>query len=258
MSFILDALRKSDQQRQRGSAPTLLTAQAAAIGTKRPSLMAYGTLGGVLLATGIVIGWLRPWQERVAPVPPSPPKPISTPSRPEPETAQRPSAAPSAPAPQAAVPDKSPSPGADAIPKSSGQQEAGTPASAQTAKTVPEQRPKQATEKPRAPLSQAVAISSRPPQPAQVPAVNADGSSGASEQPPPWMTELPVEVQRDLPAMHVMVHAYSARPADRLVGINNKLLHEGDEVAPGLKLEQITPEGMVLNFKGQVFRRGVH
>ena len=72
------------------------------------------------------------------------------------------------------------------------------------------------------------------------------------------MTELPVEVQRDLPAMHVMVHAYSARPTDRLVGINNKLLHEGDEVAPGLKLEQITPEGMILNFKGQVFRRGVH
>jgi len=83
-------------------------------------------------------------------------------------------------------------------------------------------------------------------------------ADAAPEQQPPWMSELPVDVQRDLPAMQVMVHAYSARPGERMVGINNKLWHEGDEVAPGLKLEQITSEGMILNFKGHVFRRGVH
>ena len=57
--------------------------------------------------------------------------------------------------------------------------------------------------------------------------------------------------------MTVTVHAYSDRPADRLVGINNRMLHEGDDVVPGLRLEQITPEGMVFGYKGYSFRRGV-
>jgi len=35
------------------------------------------------------------------------------------------------------------------------------------------------------------------------------------------------------------------------------MLREGDKVAPGLKLEQITPEGMISGYKGYGFRRGV-
>ena len=54
-----------------------------------------------------------------------------------------------------------------------------------------------------------------------------------------------------------VVHAYSGSPRDRLVGINNRMLREGDYVAPGLKLEQITPEGMIFGYKGYSFRRGV-
>ena len=57
--------------------------------------------------------------------------------------------------------------------------------------------------------------------------------------------------------MTISFHAYSANPRDRLVGINNRMLREGDDVAPGLKLEQITPEGMLLGYKGYSFRRGV-
>lgn len=57
--------------------------------------------------------------------------------------------------------------------------------------------------------------------------------------------------------MTISVHAYSARSADRMVGINNRMLREGDSVAPGLRLEQITPEGMVFAYKGYSFRRGV-
>ena len=72
------------------------------------------------------------------------------------------------------------------------------------------------------------------------------------------MNDLPVAIQQELPPMSISVHAYAAKPAERLVGINNRLLREGDEVAPGLRLEQITPGGMVLGYKGYSFRRGVH
>ncbi len=46
-------------------------------------------------------------------------------------------------------------------------------------------------------------------------------------------------------------------PGARLVGINYRILREGDYVVPGLELQQITPDGMIFSFKGFRFRRGV-
>lgn len=57
--------------------------------------------------------------------------------------------------------------------------------------------------------------------------------------------------------MTISVHAYSGNPGKRLVGINNRILREGEYVVPGLKLEQITPDGMIFSYKGYSFRRGV-
>ncbi len=70
MSYILDALRKSDQLRRRGAAPTLLLGQTVAAAPKRPAPLAYGLLALVLLGTGMAIGWLHPWQRQpLAPAP---------------------------------------------------------------------------------------------------------------------------------------------------------------------------------------------
>ena len=62
MSYILDALKKSDQQRNLGTPPTLQFAQATMPAPKRPSLFYYGLLAVVLLGAGVAIGLLRPWQ----------------------------------------------------------------------------------------------------------------------------------------------------------------------------------------------------
>ena len=71
MSYILDALRKSDLQRQRGAPPTLLAVQDSAVERKRPVILAYSLLAAVLVGAGMVVGWLRPWQsEQAAPVRP--------------------------------------------------------------------------------------------------------------------------------------------------------------------------------------------
>jgi general secretion pathway protein B len=37
--------------------------------------------------------------------------------------------------------------------------------------------------------------------------------------------------------------------------IDDKLLHEGDEVAPGLRLEKILADGAQFSYKGYRFRR---
>lgn len=71
------------------------------------------------------------------------------------------------------------------------------------------------------------------------------------------MAELPLSVQQEMPKMSISALAYSSQPKDRLVSINDHVLREGMAVAPGLTLEQITPDGMILSYKGYRFRRGV-
>jgi hypothetical protein len=71
------------------------------------------------------------------------------------------------------------------------------------------------------------------------------------------MAELPAQIQQELPAMAVQLHAYSRTPGERLVNINFRSLREGAYVTPDLKLEQITPDGMIFNYKGYRFQRGI-
>lgn len=62
MSYILDALRKSDQQRRQGASPGLMSIDA---GTQeqKPRKFSWMTIAAVLIfAMGITIGWLQPWQ----------------------------------------------------------------------------------------------------------------------------------------------------------------------------------------------------
>lgn len=82
-------------------------------------------------------------------------------------------------------------------------------------------------------------------------------TAGKSEDRIPELRELSPTVQRDVPFMSFSMLVYSEVPGDRMIRINGKLMHEGDEVASGLKLEEIVPGGAVFSFKGQRFRKGV-
>ncbi len=76
MSYILEALKKSDQQRQRGATPTLQAAQLTVAAPKRPLFIYYSLLATVLLIVGIVIGWLHPWQAEPTLPEPTLPEPV--------------------------------------------------------------------------------------------------------------------------------------------------------------------------------------
>lgn len=214
MSYILEALKKSDQQRQRGVAPTLPTAPAMTTDPKQPLLFYYGLLAAFLLAAGIAIGWLRPWQSELA-----------------------------APATELAA----------AKPQLPTSHQTAPPASAR--KTVPESAtPNSAAEQP-APREPAPAKLMKPrTAPASVPEKHVDATQ---EQKAASLAELPLAIQQEIPAMTIPLHAYSSNPVDRLVSINGRMLREGESLAPGLRLEQITPDGLLLSYKGYRFRRGV-
>jgi general secretion pathway protein B len=199
MSYILDALKKSDQQRNLGTPPTLQVAQLTVPAPKRPSILSYGLLAAVLLGAGVAIGLLRPWQAEQLP---AGIEPVAQPS-------------------PAAIPQQ---------------------AALSTMPAAPDISGNTANEIAAAPIPQ------KPANPV----------TNAQQQEVTPFDELPIPIQREIPEMTVQLHGYSNKPGERLVYINSTKLREGESLMPGLKLEQITPDGMIFSYKGYRFKHGIH
>ncbi|MEM7053183.1 MAG: general secretion pathway protein GspB [Pseudomonadota bacterium] len=61
--------------------------------------------------------------------------------------------------------------------------------------------------------------------------------------------ELPLAVRQDLPDLDVAVHVFANDPANRFVLINGERYGEGDRLAPGIVLDEITREGAMVDFR---------
>lgn len=72
------------------------------------------------------------------------------------------------------------------------------------------------------------------------------------------LDELPPSVKSSLPQFKVSGHAYSPDPALRVTRINDQILQEGQSLTPGLKVEEITPAGIVLSYQGYRFQVGIN
>jgi general secretion pathway protein B len=57
----------------------------------------------------------------------------------------------------------------------------------------------------------------------------------------------------NLPEMHLDIHVYSRNPADRFVFVNMRKYTEGQSLSEGPSLERITAEGAILNHRGLRF-----
>ncbi|OPY68286.1 MAG: hypothetical protein A4E57_01857 [Syntrophorhabdaceae bacterium PtaU1.Bin034] len=68
------------------------------------------------------------------------------------------------------------------------------------------------------------------------------------------LNELPRAVRNGLPEFRISGHAYSPEPQTRVARVNEKILQEGQELTPGLKLEEIIPSGLIFSYQGYRFR----
>ena len=68
------------------------------------------------------------------------------------------------------------------------------------------------------------------------------------------MSDLSPSMQRELPPLAIGGSMYSDNAAERMLLIDKRLFHEGDEVAPGLLLEKLMPKEAILRFRGVRFR----
>lgn len=243
MSFILDALKKSESDRQRQGGPALFEVKVAA---PRHALPYWAVaIAALFVANLAVVAWLV-LRHAAAPVE----APARVPARVEAEAPSSPAPPASPPAaPGAAAAAATPAPGAPGTPPATAQ-----PVVARAAPGVVTAAPG-----PAAPAGSTAA--------AAEPAPNPDDLAPAAEPPAsapsgrvkrgtdagvPLYQELAATSGSQLPQLRLDLHAYAERAEDRWVLINMHKLHEGDSLA-GARLERITPEGAVLSYQGSQF-----
>lgn len=202
MSYILEALQKSEQARLQGTDTARLSLLPAGGEAPAPTqLPHYAVLAALVLANAAMLYW-RPGSATTS----EPPPPTATPQA---DAAAHPSGLPprlstararaSAPAPRALV-----------------------------------AAPLQTTPNPAPAAPVAISPPAATPAPAEHP-----GAADLLKQLPPL-------------AIAGYIHDAGAAP---LVIVNDRLLREGDEVVPGLKVEKILGDGLVFNFRGVRFKR---
>lgn len=221
MSYILDALKKAEAERNPGSVPSI-HAQPVFIAppADRPSVWRKPWLWMALPALTVAlagVAWLKPWQA----LSPSAAKP------PAPEQVS------SAPAP--AVP---------------------LLAAAEPPQAEPEPPQAEAARAPKPPAAKPRKAAAKKSEQAAKPVQTKPASTARSSDEPrvAALHELPDNIKKEIPALNVNGYIYSDNKADRTVLIDHKLLQEGDQVAPNLILEKLMPDGMVLNYKGHRYR----
>jgi general secretion pathway protein B len=80
-----------------------------------------------------------------------------------------------------------------------------------------------------------------------------DADSKVDQEVLPTISEINLTGQQALPELHLDVHVYATRPADRFVYINMRKYREGATLAEGPVLERIRRDGVVLDFQGLRF-----
>lgn len=239
MSYILDALKKADAERERGTVPGLLSQPQAPApeepgDTRRLPPPAVWMAMGVGLCLVAVLGWHLATRE---PLPDA--DGASSPAVPLSQSPNR-----VAPIESTATPAPVQSP------------------LAQAESNVPEAH---RAERPRVRVS---AVSELPPRTPELtvsrntsrhespsardePAAPALAhQSDKSTQRIPTLQELPEDVRRDIPRLTIGGAMYSDTPSARMLVINSQVFHEGDKPYQGLVLEEIRLKSAVFSYRG--------
>ncbi len=264
MSYILEALKKSEYARQQGKVPDLATLPpidapggASPVVRHLPLLAASALLLAVVVA---VAGWWRPWQAppesvAAAPLPARPAASLETAAVPTPtptSTDPAPAAAPlDAPPPAPVAPEAVAAQPAPPALASRPQPAQPTPPAA-----PPEQARPALQVQALPPAPKAVLPTRALPPAAPAPATAAPASTALPAPPSRVLAfyELPPVVRERIPTLAVSGFSYAEEPDMRLAVINDRVLRQGESAAPGITLEQIASDGVVLNFSGYRFR----
>jgi general secretion pathway protein B len=257
MSYILEALRRAEAERQRGAVPGLHAQPASAALADAGLAPAAGTsvrwsrwllAAAALLVVAAGAVWLRmpAAPDRPAVLAAAPPvvAPVVSPAVapatvPPPATVAR----ATSPALTAPAPAMQPSPSSTGLasrpaPPVVAAVQAVAPSSTGpgAAGAVPAVAPAAPTAAVAASLAAKPAIAATAP-PARL----------------PTLAELPDTLRRELPALSLGGAVYADQPAQRMVIVNGQVFHEGDRLGADLQVQEIRLKSVVFNLRGQRF-----
>jgi general secretion pathway protein B len=231
MSFILDALKKSETERQRQSVPGLMDTRLT---SRRNRLPVWAVALGILLVANVIVLAVMlmrgnpapraaaatavpastphpPAADHFSPMDPNPANPVYAPEIPvaPPATAGQPSdnVAPP-PAPRPAV----------------------VPRLIDELKTPPVHNARRSD-----------------------PVLTDEDAKADSDEVLPTINELNLSGSQTLPELHLDVHVYGNQPSERFVFINMRKYHEGTTLQEGPTVEHIRRDGVILSYHGLRF-----
>ena len=238
MSFILEALKKSEVERQRQAIPGLMDSRPV------PPRARFPLWAAALIALLVVnIGVLAVVLTRGG-----------APGGPPAERSAKPWLAPSASASHASAPAPVPVP---ATAPASAASDHFSPMDAAPPVYAPEVAPTQDLPPPAAARRSAHAGSSggglSPHAAQEADPVLTESADPADTEVLPSINEINLAGQPALAGLHLDVHVYATKPSDRFVYINMRRYREGATLAEGPVLEHIRRDGVVLNYQGLRF-----
>lgn len=226
MSYILEALKKADQERDLGAVPSLATPHEA----ERPPPRSFRWLWVVAALLGVNVVLLvlllqgrDPQQPVTAQAPPDRRPPLTTDQSLRPVQQTREVSMDKEPAPERTAPPEAgrKPPAAELV---------ALPEPADVRKSGPSPRPEEGTAERIAPMTAA-----------------RDHSQLQS-----WY-ELPAEFRSRLTLPRLDMHVYSEEPQSRFILVDLKKYREGERLESGLLLEEVLPDGMVMSYRGERF-----
>ncbi|MEW6585204.1 MAG: general secretion pathway protein GspB [Nitrospirota bacterium] len=252
MSYILDALKKSEKERQRGAVPDVLTVQEpGSYDRRKRSAWPYLIIAALLLNAGILIWWagFLPGKKGNAA------KVDSVVSMVPRETAPTSTAA--------VLPALGTNP-TDRTESEKHPENGGREAVVKADNAEPSVKPKQGVVRESSQKTQAKVNEERTSKETSIQhdkIQTGDDShklQAAVPKPDPNKTynvaELPEAIRKSLPPLSLTIAFYSDDPASRVARIDGQTVREGEYLASGLLLESITPQEVIFSFKGYRFR----
>ena len=263
MSYILDALKKSEKERQKRTVPDpreihdYITHEPK----KRIPAWAYVLSVAAIMSIGLLLYWGNPWQskktEKAGIVSGEKSVALNTPASPSPDQPKKDTQ-------KAVIAEKEKEPESihtDTAKAAQPLRSAGKNETLQAAAQSMEKTKEKSAQSGESTKSHAAAAneSQHMVQAAPVPSEQ----KAESQTPAPDTTtiytisELPLALQQSLPAFTISAFLYSDDPGARMVRVNGKMLREGDSLAEGLKLNEIRQNELIFGYQHYRVRLGI-
>lgn len=232
MSFILEALKKSEQQRLQNNTPQQeVCKRTLLLSSRRARRWSYWLAAGILPLV-LISGWW--FYRRIEPATLAPAPAVNGASH-APSSLSQPR-----PSEQTAVPQDFVSAPAPQPEDFSAENSTPIPAESRELSTSPARVHGGTPRKMMEPAERVTPVVSEQPE-------------ARIHENLPLYLDLSKELRDRIPRLTMSMHYHSSDPGRRLVRINDRLLHEGDWLSSELHVVEITSIGAILDFQGKSF-----